>query len=91
MSGIIVQSHRTLRGLSFRYQGHFAGLRIYDIRDALFPKEIGAFVPPSPGKMLDPRPGYLPAPMSCDINVQPDGVMYLSDWNGGLNVLQYEG
>jgi hypothetical protein len=70
---------------------HNAGLRIFDIRDAHQPREIGRYVPPSPTKILDPRPGYLPAPLSCDINVQPDGVMYLSDWNAGLHVLQYEG
>jgi hypothetical protein len=27
----------------------------------------------------------------ADINVQPDGTMYMSDWNGGLNVLRFEG
>ena len=70
---------------------HNAGLRIFDIRDAHQPTEIGSFVPPTPAKMLDPRPGYLPAPMSCDVNVQPDGIIYLTDWNGGLNVLEYEG
>ena len=70
---------------------HNAGLRIFDIRDPHQPREMGRFVPPTPAKMLDPRPGYLPAPMSCDVNVQPDGIMYLSDWNGGLHVLEYEG
>jgi hypothetical protein len=25
------------------------------------------------------------------VNVQPDGTMYLSDWNAGLHVLRYEG
>ncbi len=70
---------------------HNAGLRIFDIRDAKQPSEIGSFAPPTPTKMLDPRPGYLPAPMSCDVNVQPDGIIYLTDWNGGLNVLEYEG
>jgi hypothetical protein len=70
---------------------HNAGLRIFDIRDAKQPSEIGSFVPPTPAKILDPRPGYLPAPMSCDVNVQPDGIIYLTDWNGGLNVLEYGG
>ena len=70
---------------------HNAGLRIFDIRDAFAPKEIAAFVPDAPARILDPRPGYALAPMTCDINVQPDGVMYVSDWNGGLNVLRFEG
>jgi hypothetical protein len=44
-----------------------------------------------PAKILDPRPGNALAPQTCDINVQPNGIMYLSDWNGGLNVLEYKG
>ena len=70
---------------------HNAGLRIFDIRDAFAPKEIAYFVPPPPAKILDPRPGNSLAPQSCDINVQANGIMYMSDWNGGLHVLQYEG
>ena len=26
-----------------------------------------------------------------DLFVMPDGLMYVTDWNAGLNVLQYEG
>ncbi len=70
---------------------HNAGLRIFDIRDAFVPKEIGSYVPPPPVRILDPRPGNAPAPQSCDINVQSDGTMYLTDWNAGLHVLKYEG
>ena len=66
-------------------------MRIFDIRDAFAPKEIGSFVAPPPARIMDPRPGNALAPQSCDINVQANGIMYLSDWNGGLNVLQYEG
>jgi hypothetical protein len=29
--------------------------------------------------------------MTCDVLVMPDGLMYVSDWNAGLHVLQYEG
>ncbi|HWK47733.1 MAG TPA: hypothetical protein VNT30_23625 [Stellaceae bacterium] len=70
---------------------HNAGLRIFDIRDAFAPKEIASYVAPPPTRILDPRPGYALAPQSCDINVQADGTMYLSDWNAGLHVLHYEG
>ena len=39
-----------------------ADLRVYDIRDRLRPKEIGAFVPPPPAEWMDPgRTG----PSSC--------------------------
>ena len=51
---------------------HNAGLRIFDIHDAFAPKEIAGFVPDAPARILDPRPGYALAPMTCDINVQPD-------------------
>lgn len=70
---------------------HNAGLRIFDIADAFVPKEIGSYVPPPPTRIIDPRPGSALAPMSCDINVQSDGTMYLSDWNAGLHVLHYDG
>lgn len=70
---------------------HNAGLRVFDIRDPFAPREIDRFVPPPPTRILDPRPGNALAPQSCDINVQPDGTMYLSDWNAGLHVLQWEG
>jgi hypothetical protein len=70
---------------------HNAGLRILDIRDPAAPREIDSWVPPPPARIIDPRPGNALAPQSCDINVQPDGLMYLSDWNGGLNVLEYRG
>jgi hypothetical protein len=70
---------------------HNAGLRIFDLRDAHEPKEIDSFVGTPPTRILDPRPGNALAPQTCDVNVQPDGTMYLSDWNAGLHVLRYEG
>jgi len=70
---------------------HNAGLRIFDIRDPFAPHEIGSYVPPPPTRILDPRPGNALAPQTCDINVQADGVMYLSDWNAGLHTLEFEG
>jgi 2,4-dienoyl-CoA reductase-like NADH-dependent reductase (Old Yellow Enzyme family) len=45
----------------------------------------------SEGRSLDPRSGNTLAPQSCDINVQANGIMYMSNWNGGLHVLQYDG
>jgi hypothetical protein len=68
-----------------------AGLRIYDIRDAFSPREMASFVPPPPARILDPRPGNALAPQTCDINVRPDGTVFLTDWNAGLHVLRLEG
>ncbi len=70
---------------------HNAGLRIFDIKDPHTPQEIDRFVAPPPTRILDPRPGNALAPQTCDVNVQTDGVIYLSDWNAGLHVLRYEG
>jgi hypothetical protein len=68
-----------------------AGVRVFDIRDAFAPKEIASWLPPAPAKMIDPRPNVALAAKSADVYVTPEGLMYVSDWNGGLHVLQYEG
>lgn len=70
---------------------HNAGLRIYDIRDAFQPKEVGYFVPPPPEKIVDQRPNPTKIIQSCDVYVDPTGIMYLTDTNAGLYILQYEG
>jgi hypothetical protein len=68
-----------------------AGVRVFDIRDAFAPKEIASWVGPAPDRLIDPRPNVALAAKTADVYVQPDGLMYVSDWNGGLHVLQYEG
>jgi hypothetical protein len=68
-----------------------AGVRVFDIRDAFAPKEIASWVPPVPQKLIDPRPNVGLAAKTCDVYVTTDGLMYVTDWNGGMHVLQYEG
>ena len=68
-----------------------AGVRVFDIRDAFAPKEIASWIPPTPKKLIDPRPNVSLAAKAADIFVAKDGLIYVSDWNAGLNVLQYEG
>jgi hypothetical protein len=68
-----------------------AGVRVFDIRDAFAPKEIAYWVPPTPNKLIDPRPNVTLAAKSADVYVTTEGIMYVSDWNAGLNVLQFEG
>jgi hypothetical protein len=29
--------------------------------------------------------------MTCDCYVTPSGLMYVSDWNAGLHVMQFDG
>jgi hypothetical protein len=68
-----------------------AGVRVFDIRDAAAPKEIAYWVPPTPKKLIDPRPNVALAAKSADVYVSTDGLMYVTDWNAGLNVLEYLG
>ena len=68
-----------------------AGVRVVDIRDPFAPKEVAHFVPPAPEKMVDPRPNRPRIIQSNDVYVAPDGLMYLTDVNDGLTILQYKG
>jgi hypothetical protein len=68
-----------------------AGVRVFDIKDAFAPKEIAYWVPPTPKKLIDPRPKVSLAAKTADLYVTADGLMFVTDWNAGLNVLQYQG
>ena len=68
-----------------------AGVRAYDIDNPFQPREIGYYVPPNPERMFDPRPGRPQVIQSNDCFIDAQGVMYLTDANAGLNILQFEG
>jgi hypothetical protein len=68
-----------------------AGVRVFDIKDAFAPKEVASWVPPPPARLIDPRPNVALAAKTADVYVTREGLMYVSDWNGGMHVLQYEG
>jgi hypothetical protein len=68
-----------------------AGLRVYDIANPFQPREVGFYVPPDPVRMVDPRPGRPQVLQTADCFVDPNGIIYLTDQNAGLNILEFEG
>jgi hypothetical protein len=68
-----------------------AGVRVFDIENQFQPREIAFYVPQNPTRMMDPRPDRPRVVQSCDCFVDRDGLMYLTDPNVGLNILQFEG
>jgi hypothetical protein len=69
---------------------HDAGVRVFDIRDAHAPREIASWIPPMPARMLDPRPNVVRSALTCDCYVTREGLVYVTDWNAGLHVLEYQ-
>jgi hypothetical protein len=68
-----------------------AGIRAYDISDAFAPKEVGALVPPKPARMMDRRPGRAQVIQSADVFVDAAGLIYATDYNAGLCVIEFGG
>ncbi len=68
-----------------------AGVRAYDISNPYQPKETGALVPAAPEKMMDKRPGRPQVIQSCDVFVDAQGIIYSTDYNGGLSIIEYLG
>jgi len=48
-----------------------------------------AFVPPPPQRLVDSRPNRAKVIQSCDLWVSADGLVYCSDFNDGLFILEY--
>lgn len=65
-----------------------AGIRVTDIRNPYRPEEVAAFVPPGPKRLMDRRPNRPLVIQSCDVWVSAEGLVYSSDYNGGLFVLE---
>jgi len=68
-----------------------AGVRVVDIRNQFQPQEVGYYVPPAPTRMYDPRPESAQAIQTCDVYVDRNGLIYATDYNAGLYILQYKG
>jgi hypothetical protein len=67
-----------------------AGVRAFDVRDPYRPVEIAAWVPPAPKRLMDQRPDRPRVIQSADVFVDSNGIVYSTDYNGGLYVLEIE-
>jgi len=68
-----------------------AGVRVFDISNQYRPEEVGAFVPAGPTRMMDRRPNRAQVIQSCDVFVTADGLIYCTDYNAGLSILEFQG
>jgi hypothetical protein len=68
-----------------------AGVRVFDIRDQYRPQEVAAWVPPAPPRMIDHRPNRARVIQSADVFVDERGLIYSTDYNAGLFILEYGG
>jgi len=68
-----------------------AGVRVFDIANPYRPAEIGHFVPPQPTKWMEPMRGRAKVRHTADLFVASDGLMYVTDYDAGLYILQWNG
>lgn len=68
-----------------------SGVRVFDIRNQFQPSEVGAFVPPQPARLMDHRPNRAKVIQSCDVFVDAHGLIYSTDYNGGLYIVEFGG
>jgi hypothetical protein len=68
-----------------------AGIRAFDISDAFIPKEVAALVPPQPSRLADTRPNRARVIQSADVFVDAKGLIYATDYNAGLYILEFNG
>ena len=48
-------------------------------------------MPPAPARNIDPRASSALVPQSADLIVTPEGLVFVSDLNAGLTIMQFEG
>jgi hypothetical protein len=68
-----------------------AGVRVFDIRDRYRPVEVAALVPPAPQRLIDHRPNRACVIQSTDVFVDRNGIVYCTDYNAGLYIMEYLG
>jgi hypothetical protein len=68
-----------------------AGVRVFDIRNQFHPVEVGALVPPQPARLVDHRPNRARVVQTTDVFVDRNGIVYCTDYNAGLYILEFVG
>jgi hypothetical protein len=68
-----------------------AGIRVFDIRNYFHPVEVAALVPPKPQRLVDHRPNRAQVIQSTDVFVDRNGIIYCTDYNAGLYIMEYIG
>jgi hypothetical protein len=68
-----------------------AGIRAFDISNPFAPREVGALVPPQPATLADTRPNRTRVIQSADVFVDAKGLIYATDYNAGLYILEFDG
>lgn len=68
-----------------------AGIRVFDVSNAFAPCEVGALVPPQPVRIMDRRPNRARVIQSADVFVDASGLIYATDYNAGLYILEFAG
>jgi len=68
-----------------------AGIRVFDVSNAFVPREVGALVPPQPARIMDRRPNRPRVVQSADVFVDASGLIYATDYNAGLYILEFTG
>ena len=68
-----------------------AGVRVFNIKDAYHPVEVGVYVPGEPKVLMDRRPNRNKVVQTCDVFVDRNGLVYANDYNGGLDILEFQG
>jgi hypothetical protein len=68
-----------------------AGVRAFEVADPYRPAEVGALVPPPPQRMMDHRPNRARVIQSADVFVDAGGLIYCTDYNAGLYVIEFDG
>ncbi len=62
---------------------------MFEISNPFAPKEVGALVPPQPATLADTRPNRTRVIQSVDVFADAKDLIYATDYNAGLYILEF--